>query len=92
MILTLQIPYIKAFLKTLHRGLYRYVKSESSQKIQDKDEIELMNKHFNGKSYVKDGIESDFWLDFNVGFWYCMYNFNKDMELWQKQNLKNHIM
>ena len=56
-------PYIKAFLKTLHRGLYRYVKSESSQKekkIQDKDEIELMNKHFNGKSYVKDGIESDF--------------------------------
>ena len=63
MILTLQIPYIKAFLKTLHRGLYRYVKSESSQKekqIQDKDEIELMNKHFNGKSYVKDGIESDF--------------------------------
>ena len=63
MILTLQIPYIKAFLKTLHRGLYRYVKSESSQKekkIQDKDEIELMNKHFNGKSYVKDGIDSDF--------------------------------
>ena len=63
MILTLQIPYIKAFLKPLHRGLYRYVKSESSQKekkIQDKDEIELMNKHFNGKSYVKDGIESDF--------------------------------
>ena len=63
MILTLQIPYIKAFLKTLHRGLYRYVKSESSQKekkIQNKNEIELMNKHFNGKSYVKDGIESDF--------------------------------
>ena len=33
---------------------------KKKKKIQDKDEIELMNKHFNGKSYVKDGIESDF--------------------------------
>ena len=56
-------PYIKAFLQTLHRGLYPSVKSESSQnekKIKKKNEIELMDKHFNGKSYVKDGIESDF--------------------------------
>jgi len=57
-------PYIKAFLKTLHRGLYPVVKSKSSQKDKkvkkNKDEIELMDKHFNGKSYVKDGIESDF--------------------------------
>ncbi len=57
-------PYIKAFLQTLHRGLYPSVKSESSQKVKKiknkKDEIELMDKHFNGKSYVKDGIESDF--------------------------------
>ena len=56
-------PYIKAFLKTLHRGLYPSVKSKSSQnekKIKKKNEIELMDKHFNGKSYVKDGIESDF--------------------------------
>lgn len=30
------------------------------QKLIIKDEIERMNKHFNGKSYVKDGIESDF--------------------------------
>ena len=64
MILTLQKPYIKAFLKTLHRGLYPVVKSKSSQKdkkiIKNKDEIKLMDKHFNGKSYVKDGIESDF--------------------------------
>ena len=56
--------YIKAFLQTLHRGLYPSVKSESSQKVKKiknkKDEIELMDKHFNGKSYVKDGIESDF--------------------------------
>ena len=56
--------YIKAFLQTLHRGLYPSVKSESSQKTKKiknkKDEIELMDKHFNGKSYVKDGIESDF--------------------------------
>ena len=56
--------YIKAFLQTLHRGLYPSVKSESSQKARKiknkKDEIELMDKHFNGKSYVKDGIESDF--------------------------------
>ena len=56
-------PYIKAFLQTLHRGLYPSVKSESSQKDKKKktkNEIELMEKHFNGKSYVKDGIESDF--------------------------------
>ena len=57
-------PYIKAFLQTLHRGLYPSVKSESSQKVKKiknkKDEIELMDIHFNGKSYVKDGIESDF--------------------------------
>ena len=57
-------PYIKAFLQTLHRGLYPSVKSESSQKVKKiknkKDEIELMDKHFNGKSYVKHGIESDF--------------------------------
>ena len=56
-------PYIKAFLQTLHRGLYPSVKSESSQKAKKskiKNEIELMDKHFNGKSYVKDGIESDF--------------------------------
>ena len=56
-------PYIKAFLQTLHRGLYPSVKSKSSQnekKIKKKNEIELMDKHFNGKSYVKDGIESDF--------------------------------
>ena len=56
-------PYIKAFLQTLHRGLYPAVKSESSQKVKKskiKNEIELMDKHFNGKSYVKDGIESDF--------------------------------
>ena len=56
-------PYIKAFLQTLHRGLYPSVKSESSQKakkLKTKNEIELMDKHFNGKSYVKDGIESDF--------------------------------
>ena len=56
--------YIKAFLQTLHRGLYPSVKSESSQKAKKiknkKDEIKLMDKHFNGKSYVKDGIESDF--------------------------------
>ena len=56
--------YIKAFLKTLHRGLYPSVKSKSSQKqkkiIKDKDELKLMDEHFNGKSYVKDGIESDF--------------------------------
>ena len=55
--------YIKAFLQTLHRGLYPSVKSESSQKAKKsktKNEIELMDKHFNGKSYVKDGIESDF--------------------------------
>ena len=65
-------PYIKAFLQTLHRGLYPSVKSESSQKakkdakrlheadVASRNQIELMNKHFNGKSYVKDGIESDF--------------------------------
>ena len=56
-------PYIKAFLQTLHRGLYPSVKSKSSQnekKIKKKNEIEPMDKHFNGKSYVKDGIESDF--------------------------------
>ena len=56
-------PYIKAFLQTLHRGLYPSVKSKSSQnekKIKKKNEIQLMDKHFNGKSYVKDGIESDF--------------------------------
>ena len=65
-------PYIKAFLQTLHRGLYPAVKSESSQKskkdekrlheadVASRNQIELMNKHFNGKSYVKDGIESDF--------------------------------
>ena len=64
--------YIKAFLQTLHRGLYPSVKSESSQKTKkdakrlheadtaSRNQIELMNKHFNGKSYVKDGIESDF--------------------------------
>ena len=56
--------YIKAFLQTLHRGLYSSVKSESSQKAKKiknkKEEIKLMDKHFNGKSYVKDGIESDF--------------------------------
>ncbi len=56
--------YIKAFLETLHRRIYPIVKSESSQKTKKienkKDEIGLMNKHFNGKSYVKDGIESDF--------------------------------
>ena len=64
MIMTPLKLYIKAFLKTLHRGLYPSVKSKSSQKTKKiknkKDEIELMDKHFNGKSYVKDGIESDF--------------------------------
>ena len=64
MILTPQILYIKHHLQTLHRGLYPSVKSESSQKAKKiknkKDEIKLMDKHFNGKSYVKDGIESDF--------------------------------
>ena len=30
------------------------------QKLLIKDEIERMNRNFNGKSYVKDGIESDF--------------------------------
>ena len=64
--------YIKTFLETLHRRIYPIVKSESSQKtkkdakrlheadVASKNQIELMNKHFNGKSYVKDGIESDF--------------------------------
>ena len=33
---------------------------KKKQKLTIKDEIERMNKHFNGKSYVKDGIESDF--------------------------------
>ena len=30
------------------------------QKLLIKDEIARMNRNFNGKSYVKDGIESDF--------------------------------
>lgn len=28
--------------------------------MKQREEIEKMKKHFNGKSYVKDGIESDF--------------------------------
>ena len=71
-IMTVLKQYIKSFFQTLHRGLYPSVKSKSSQKakkdakrlheanISSKNQIELMNKHFNGKSYVKDGIESDF--------------------------------
>ncbi len=62
MIMILVKQYIKAFLETLHRRIYPIVKSESSQntKKNKKDEIKIMDKHFNGKSYVKDGIESDF--------------------------------
>ena len=36
------------------------ITEKKKQKLTIKDEIERMNKHFNGKSYVKDGIESDF--------------------------------
>tara|TARA_Y100001963_G_C6488194_1_gene312168 strand:+ start:301 stop:540 length:240 start_codon:yes stop_codon:yes gene_type:complete len=36
------------------------IREKKVQKLTIKDEIERMNKHFNGKSYVKDGIESDF--------------------------------
>ena len=36
------------------------IKEKKKQKLAIKDELERMNKNFNGKSYVKDGIESDF--------------------------------
>ena len=31
-----------------------------SKEKKEMTEIEKMNKHFNGKTYVKDGIENDF--------------------------------
>ena len=61
------VEFINQTLKDLHEA-----------DVASRNQIELMNKHFNGKSYVKDGIESDFRLDFGVGFWYCMYNFDKE--------------
>ena len=33
---------------------------EKELKVREESEKEKMDKHFNGKSYVKDGIESDF--------------------------------
>ena len=38
----------------------RKIQEKKKQKLLIKDEIERMNRNFNGKSYVKDGIESDF--------------------------------
>tara|TARA_B100000427_G_C14992502_1_gene370341 strand:- start:191 stop:430 length:240 start_codon:yes stop_codon:yes gene_type:complete len=38
----------------------RKIQELKKQKLLIKDEIERMNRNFNGKSYVKDGIESDF--------------------------------
>ena len=38
----------------------RKIHEKKKQKLFIKDEIERMNRNFNGKSYVKDGIESDF--------------------------------
>jgi len=44
-----------------HNGEWDHKITElKKQKLLIKDEIKRMNKHFNGKSYVKDGIESDF--------------------------------
>ena len=36
------------------------IQEKKKQKLLIKDEIERMSRNFNGKSYVKDGIESDF--------------------------------
>ena len=36
------------------------IQEKKKQKLFINDEIERMNRNFNGKSYVKDGIESDF--------------------------------
>ena len=38
----------------------RKIQEKKKQKLLIKDEIERMNRNLNGKSYVKDGIESDF--------------------------------
>ena len=38
----------------------RKIQEKKNQKLLIKDEIERMNRNYNGKSYVKDGIESDF--------------------------------
>lgn len=39
---------------------YIYENSDDDKSDGQKQERDRMNKHFNGKSYVKDGIESDF--------------------------------
>ena len=44
-------PYIKAFLQTLHRGLYPSVKSESSQKVKNKN----LWINISTKSYLRMG-------------------------------------
>ena len=36
------------------------IKKFDNKSDRQKEERDRMNKHFNGKSYVKDGIESDF--------------------------------
>ena len=38
----------------------RKIQEKKKQKLLIKDEIERMNRNFNGKSYVNNGIESDF--------------------------------